>query len=134
MKKQPSSRGSASRADNRVEQRHQKQSRAAQLSAANVEESPHMDRRDSAGGSGQSLGEAPGTQKPGETAKRGALDTQYGTDSAGKAGQGGRASSGGSGASGRGEAPSQVPNPGSSEESSGTDRDTMSGSRPGSGT
>lgn len=133
MKKQPSSGGSASRADNRGEQRSQKQNQAAQLSAANVEESPHMDRRDSAGGSGQSLGDAPGVDKPGQPTKRGAVDTQYGTHSASKTGQAGRASSGGSGSgSGQSTAP-RAPNPGSSEDSAGTDRDTMSGPRPGSG-
>jgi hypothetical protein len=127
------SKGRTSAADHRAEQRNQKQNRAAQLSAANVEESPHMDKRDSAGGAGQSLGDAPDSKRGAEPPRRGALDTQYGTDSAGKTGGTGRASSGGSGASsGKGAAPA-APNPGSSEESAGSDRDTMSGPQPGSG-
>lgn len=127
------SKGQSSAADHRAEQRNQKQNQAAQLSAANVEESPHMDQRDSAGGAGQSLGDAPGSKQAGESMRRGALDTQYGTDSGSKSGGAGRASSGGSGASGgKGPAPA-APNPGSSEESSGTDRDTLTGPRPGSG-
>lgn len=135
MKKEPSPRSAASksRADHRTEQRHQTQSQAAQLSAANVEESPHMDRRDSAGGAGQSLGEAPAAQTPGEQSRRGALDTQYGTVSTSKTGPAGRASSGGSGPSDAAATAPQAPNPGNSEASSGSDRDTMTGSRPGSG-
>jgi hypothetical protein len=133
MKKQPSSGGPAARTDNRVEQRNQKQNQAAQLSAANVEESPHMDRRDSAAGSGQSLGEAPGVDESGASSERGAVDTQYGTRSASKTGQAGRASSGGSGSGSGQTGTPHAPNPGSSEESSGTDRDTMTGPRPGSG-
>ena len=131
----PATGGKASAADNRVAQRNQKQNQAAQLSAANIEESPHMDRGDSAGGSGESLGEGRESAKAGDALHRGALDTQYGTKSSLKSvqkpGQGGRVSSAGSGSSGSEEAP-QAPNPGSSEESSGAERDTMSGPRPGS--
>lgn len=133
-------------ADNRVAQRHQKRSQAGQLSAANVEESPHMDRGDSAGGAGQSRSEGQDSGQAAESLRRGALDTQYGTNSSmksgQKAGQSGRVSSAGSGSSGGSagsessggsEAEPQAPNPGSSEESSGAERDTMTGSRPGSG-
>lgn len=130
----PATGGKASAADNPVAQRNQKQSQAAQLSAANVEESPHMDRGDSAGGSGESLGEGRESAKAGDALPRGAVDTQYGTKSsksAQQSGQGGRVASAGSGSSGSEEAP-QAPNPGSSEKSSGAERDTMSGPRPGS--
>lgn len=131
-KEQAGSKGRSSAADHRAEQRNQKQNQAAQLSAANVEESPHMDKRDSGGGTGQSLGNAQASRQPGESLRRGALDTQYGTDSS-KTGSAGRASSGGSGASSGKDVAPAAPNPGSSEDSSGTDRDTMSGPRPGSG-
>jgi len=138
MKKDPArtapsstSKGKATSADNRVAQRHHKESQAAQLSAANVEQSPHMDRGDSAAGTGESLGEAPPTEHPGEPPQRGAVDTQYGTESATKVPRPGRASSGGSGSSGQVNGAQAAPNPGSSEESSGSERDTMTGSRPG---
>jgi hypothetical protein len=125
-------------ANQRVEQRRQKQNQVAQLGAANVEESPRMDRGDSAEGTGESMPE--GRDRAPQSTRRGALDTQYGTRSSTKTGpaeqaeqaeQGGRTSSGGSGSStpDRGD----VPNPGSSEESTGADRDTMTGPRPGSG-
>ena len=127
--------GKATAADHRVAQRHHKQSQAAQLSAANVEESPHMDRADSAAGSGESLGEG-SESTAAQPHRRGALDAQYGTDSAMKTaqkpGQAGRVSSAGSGSSGSGKDTQAAPNPGSSEASSGAERDTMSGSRPGS--
>jgi hypothetical protein len=115
------------RSDNRAEQRHQKQSRVAQLSAANVEESPHMDRGDSEGGSGQSL---PGgdNRRAADSHERGAVDTQYGTRSSTKTKQPAPATSG----TAADDSASQSSNPGSSEESSGTERDTMSGPRPGS--
>jgi hypothetical protein len=113
------------RTNNRAEQRHQKESQAAQLSAANVEESPHMDRGDSEGGAGQSL-PAGETQRAGHQQKRGALDTQYGTKSGAKP----AAEHASSGAD---DDVAEAPNPGSSEQSSGTERDTMSGPRPGSG-
>jgi len=124
------SRGKATAADNRVAQRHHKESQAAQLSAANVEESPRMDRGDSEAGAGESLGDAPPTQRPAEPPQRGALDTQYGTDSSTKVPRTGRASSGGSG-SGHGNGPQVAPSPGSPEDASGSERDTMTGPRPG---
>lgn len=109
---------------NRGEQRHQKESQASQMSSANVEESPHMDRGDSRGGSGQSKG---GSAHASEAPKRGAVDTQYGTDSSMKSGH----ASGKPSASKQDAEHADTPNPGSSEKSSGADRDTMSGSRPG---
>jgi hypothetical protein len=124
-------------ADRGVEQRNRKQDQAAQLSPANIEESPYMDRGDSAAGSGESLEEGRESAKVAEQLRRGAPDTQYGTYSTmktgeRKSGQAGRVSSAGSGSSGSGEDGRPAPNPGSSEASSGTERDTMSGSRPGS--
>lgn len=126
--KPPSANQRNDQSNNRSEQRHQKQSRVAQLSAANVEESPHMDRRDSEGGSGQSL---PGGEDPRarQAPERGAVDTQYGTRSSTKTSKpapaNARTGTTDDGAKGS-------PNPGSSEASSGTERDTMSGPRPGS--
>lgn len=117
------------RADNRAAQRHQKESQVAQLSAANVEESPHMDRGDSEGGTGESL-PAGERQRAGGQQKRGAVDTQYGTKSADKLAEKDRASS--SGTSSADDSSTQTSKPGSSEQSSGTERDTMSGPRPGS--
>jgi hypothetical protein len=114
------------RTNNRAEQRHQKESQVAQLSAANVEESPHMDRGDSEGGAGQSL-PAGQTQRAGAEHKRGAVDTQYGTKSGA---QSATDRSGGDGSDG---AAAQTSNPGPAEQSSGSERDTMSGPRPGSG-
>ena len=143
MKKSPqkpapsAARGKATSADHRSTQHHHKQSQVAQLSAANVEESPRMDRGDSAGGAGESLNQGTDSAKAKEAPRRGALDTLYGTNSAArtgkKAGETGRASSGGSGSSATADDGGQVPNPGSSEESAGTERDTMTGPRPGSG-
>jgi hypothetical protein len=118
------------RSDPRAEQRNQKQNRAVQLSAANVEESPHMDRRDSAQGAGESLPEGGPDERAGESMRRGAVDTQYGTRSEQKTDAARNASSGGSGPSTDDRA-AEAPNPGSSEESSGTERDTMTGPRPG---
>ncbi len=114
--------------DNRAEQRNQKENQVAQLSAANVEESPKMDPGDSAGGEGESL-DAGQSKESNQPLRRGALDTQYGTKSATKT------SSKDTGkASGRADTErAQLPNPGSSEESSGSERDTMSGPRPGRG-
>jgi hypothetical protein len=128
--KRPSKPGTArnDRTNNRAEQRHQKESQVAQLSAANVEESPHMDRGESEGGSGESL-PAGQTQRAGEQHKRGAVDAQYGTKSDAKSAADRTAPSKSSAEGPR----SQTPNPESSEESSGTERDTMSGPRPGSG-
>lgn len=128
---------------NRAAQRHQKESQVAQLSAANVEqsaanveESPHMDRGDSAAGSGESLTEGRDAAGAGESLRRGAVDTQYGTRSGMKTEAAQRAPSASPGTSESSgtradSEPPEAPNPGSSEESSGTDRDTMSGSRPG---
>jgi hypothetical protein len=115
-----------SRSDPRAAQRNQKQNRAVQLSAANVEESPHMDRRDSAQGAGESLPEGAPGERAGESMRRGAVDTQYGTRSELKTDVARNASSGGSGSS-----TPEAPNPGSSEQSSGAERDTMTGPRPG---
>lgn len=130
-------RGTTTAADHRVAQRHHKRSQVAQLSAANVEESPRMDRGDSAGGAGESLNQGTDPDKANEATRRGAVDTQYGTKSAAKTGkkvgESGRASSGGSGSSATADDGEKVPNPGSSEESSGAERDTMTGPRPGSG-
>lgn len=123
--------GKATAADHRVAQRHQKQSQAAHLSAANVEESPRMDRGDSAAGAGESLGDAPPTPRPANPPQRGALDTQYGTDSSTKVPRTGRASSGGSGSSAQGSGVQVAPDPPSTEDASGSERDTMSGPRPG---
>jgi hypothetical protein len=128
----------------RAVQRDQKKSELAQpssadveQSAANVEESPRMDRGDSAGGSGESRTEGRDTAAAGDAMRRGALDTQYGTRSGMKteaarpapSGPSGPSSS--SGARGTDTEPPEAPNPGSSEESTGADRDTMSGPRPG---
>ena len=126
---------------NRAAQRHQKESQVAQLSAANVEESPFMDRGDSAGGAGESLPEGSDAASGQQVPARGALDSQYGTDSSRKvpsehsparSPEGGRASSGGSGSSPAGK-PQGTPDPGSSEKSksTGAEPDTMSGPRPG---
>jgi hypothetical protein len=119
---------SASR-DNRAEQRHQKGSQVAQLSAANVEESPHMDRGDSEGGAGQSL---PGgdDRRAGQSHERGAIDTQYGTSSSTKTRDSKPASSGATGAAD--DSVRESAKPGPAEESPGSERDTMSGPRPGS--
>lgn len=118
--------------DNRAARRHHRQSQAAQLGAANVEESPHMDRGDSAEGTGESLGHGrDGRDAAPKPPQRGAVDTQYGTRSVQKTGAPADA---GAEASKGGDRPGAAPNPGSSEESSGADRDTMTGSRPGSGT
>lgn len=140
MKKHQASSTKKSSADagNREEQRDQEQKQGAQLSAANVEESPHMDRRDSAHGAGESLGSAPTSKEAGESFPRGALDTQYGTRSSTKTAStaptpsAGAGMPSGSGKPGGSDTPPQAPNPGSSEESSGAERDTMSGPRPGS--
>lgn len=113
--------------DNRVEQRNQKENQVAQLSAADIEESPHMDRGDSAGGAGESL--PAGSGKVPAPPRRGAVDTQYGTRSSVKPGQAGRTSSGGSGSS----TESDGADPASPDDSSGGDRDTMTGPRPGGG-
>ena len=117
------------RTNSRAEQRHQKETQVAQLSAANVEESPFMDRGDSEGGAGESL-PAGESQRAGEQQKRGALDAQYGTKSDSKGAASDRSSSSAKG--GSSDASSQAPNPGSPEQSSGSERDTMSGPRPGS--
>jgi hypothetical protein len=111
-----------------------------QQSAANVEESPRMDRGDSAGGAGESHPAGRDAAGAGDSMRRGALDTQYGTRSGMKseASQPARSGSSGSsdssdssGAGGTDTEPPEAPNPGSSEESTGADRDTMSGPRPG---
>lgn len=137
QQKRPANGGTVTAADNRgVAQRNQKENQGAPLSAANVEESPHMDRGDSAGGSGQSLGDGRDPAKAADALRRGAVDTQYGTKSSmktgRKSGQGGRVASAGSGSPGAGEQTQPAPNPGSSAESSGAECDTMTGSRPGS--
>jgi hypothetical protein len=90
-----------------------------------------MDRRDSAGGAGESLGEAPGAPQSGESMRRGALDTQYGTRSGLKTA--GRASSGGSGASGAKDPPAPPSDAGGADDATDGDRDTMTGPRPGRG-
>lgn len=136
--KRPATGGTATAADNRGVQRKQKESPAAPLSAANVEESPHMDRGDSAGGSGQSLGDGRDPPNAPDALRRGAVDTQYGTKSSMKTGwksggRGGRVASAGSGSSGAGEPTEPAANPGSPEGPSGAERDTMTGSRPRSG-
>jgi hypothetical protein len=135
--------GRADHTDNRVAQRHQKQSRAGQLSTANAEESPHMDRGDSAEGTGESLSH--GREEAAKSLRRGALDTQYGTKSslksggtdAGAPGKGGgqdaAAPNAASDTSKQSDRVPEAPNPGSSEDSSGAERDTMTSSRPGSG-
>jgi hypothetical protein len=125
MKKQGQQRPAkaADVAHTRAEQRNQKQNRAVQLAAANVEETPKMDPGDGA------VGTEPPVTRPADVPRRGAVDTQGGTPSAGKPAKSGRTSSGGSGAS-QG-ADRDVPNPGPSEASSGADRDTMTGPRPG---
>ncbi|MGZ8273693.1 MAG: hypothetical protein ACXW2G_06050 [Burkholderiaceae bacterium] len=131
----PAMAGKSTAVDSGVAQRDEKQNQAAQLSPANVEESPHMNRGDSAGGSGESLSEARDPAKGADSQRPGALDTQYGTKSSMKSGQKaetGRVASAGSGSSTAGEEAQQAPNPGSSEESTGAERDTMTGSRPGS--
>lgn len=93
---------------NQDAQRHQKQHQAGQMSA-DKEQSPKMDRGDSEGGSGESI-------------RRGALNTQYDAD--GDKAQQKESSQGGSGQS-----KPHAANPGSSEKSTGSERDTMSGSR-----
>ena len=118
--------------DNKAAQRHHKQSQVAQLSQANVEESPRMDRG-SDGGAGESLERTPDSGAD-ESLRRDDTDEQYGTHSSMKAG---RASSGGSGSSGgvstgTGVDDAKAPNPGSSEKSAGAERDTMTTARPGS--
>ena len=123
---------------NRAAQRHQKESQVAQLSAANVEESPFMDRGDSAGGAGESLPEGSDASSGRQVPARGALDAQYGTDGSGTVPSehapawpaDGRASSGGSGSSAAIK-PHDTPTPGRSETSTEAERDTMSGPRPG---
>jgi hypothetical protein len=102
--------------DNRDEQRNQKQNQASQLSAADQQQSPKMNRGESAGGSGESL-------------RHGALDAQYGTDSS-KSGQGQKHSAGAEQSRPSGQSQS-ASNPGSSEKSTGSERDTMSGGREG---
>jgi hypothetical protein len=94
--------GASSSGSNQGAQRHHKESQAGQLSTANDEESPKTN---------------PSEDERGESFKRGALDTQYdtGSDKPDKSGA---------------QSPKQT-NPGSSEKSTGADRDTMSGSRPG---
>lgn len=125
---------------NRAAQRNQKEDQVAQLSAANIEESPFMDRGDSAGGAGESLPEGSDAASGQQVPARGALDSQYGTDGSGKvpsehsparSSEGGRASSGGSGSSSPAGKPQDTPDPGSSDKSTGAERDTMSGPRPG---
>ncbi len=123
--------GRADATDNKVAQRRQKQNQALQLSPADVEESPRMDRG-SAGGAGESLDRSPESGAE-ESLRRDDTDEQYGTRSSMKAG---RASSGGSGSSagvstGVGVDDAEAPNPGSSEKSAGAERDTMTTSRPG---
>ena len=128
--------GGASAADHRVAQRHHKESQAAQLSAANVEESPHMDRGDDAGEAGESLSHGRDAGDAAEPLRRGALDTQYGTKSSSKTGGPGPVSSGaatGSETSKGGDRGQSASDPGRPEDSSGTGRDTMTTSRPGSG-
>jgi hypothetical protein len=125
----PAPRPDADHTDHRVAQRHQKQSQAGQLSSANAEESPHMDRGDSAEGAGESLSH--GRDDAAKSLRRGALDTQYGTKSSMKSG--GDAAAPADDTSKHGDRAPQAPNPGSSEESSGAERDTMTSSRPGSG-
>ncbi|HET9023231.1 MAG TPA: hypothetical protein VFN64_01585 [Burkholderiaceae bacterium] len=128
--------GEVGAADHRVAQRHHKQSQFAQLSAANVEESPHMDRGDSAEGAGESLSHGRESGRAGESSRRGALDPQYGTKSSTRTSGPSPAAPGtqaGAEASKGGDRRQSAPNPGSSEESSGTERDTMTGPRPGSG-
>lgn len=115
--------------DNRAAQRHHRQSQAAQLGAANIEESPHMDRGDSAEGTGESLGH--GRDAAPKPPARGAVDTQYGTRSAAKTGAPADA---GAEASKGGDRTGATPAPDSSEDASRADRDTMTTSRPGSGT
>lgn len=124
--------------DNGAVQRHHKQSQDGQLAPANVEESPHMDRGDSALGAGESMSHGRETSeeadRTAESTRRGALDTQYGTKSSMKTGQPPGSPTGATAETAKGgdRAPS-APNPGSSEESSGAERDTMTGPRPGSG-
>jgi hypothetical protein len=121
--------------DHRAAQRHDRQSQAAELSAANVEESPHMDRGDSALGTGESLSHgrdsAAEAEQAAESLRRGALDTQYGTKSSMKTGQPAGSPSGATAETAKGgdRAP-PAPNPGSSEPASGAERDTMTGPRP----
>lgn len=111
---------------NRAEQRNQKENQIAQLSAANVEESPKMDPGDTPEASDDALRDDKGKQ-PGNQVRRGAVDTQYGTHSEKKT----------TSPSGSADAPDsdnerrQTPDPGSSEQSPGAERDTMSGPRPG---
>ena len=136
QQKPPVTGGTATAADNPPAGPNQKENKAAPLSAANIEESPHMDRGDSAGGSGQSLGDGRDSARTADASSRGAVDTQYGTISSAKTGrksggQGGRVASAGSGSSGGGEQTQPVSNPGGSQEASGAERDTMTGSRPG---
>lgn len=134
--KRPASGGQATTAASRVAQRSPKQDPAAQLTAANAEESPHMDRGDSAGGSGESLRDGRDPGNVADALRRGAVDAQYGTDSSTKtgrtSGRAGRVSSAGSGSSGAGQGTQEATKPGSPEESAGAERDTMTGSRPGS--
>jgi hypothetical protein len=137
QQKRPATGGQAITAARRTAQRGPKQGPAAEGTPANVEESPHMDRGDSAGGSGESLRDG---RDPGKAAEErlpnGAVDTQYGTDSSIKtgrtSGQGGRVSSAGSGSSGAGADPQRDIKPASPDDSAGAERDTMTGSRPGS--
>ena len=136
QQKRPVTGGTASAADHPEAQPDRKENEATLMSAANVEESPHMDRGDSAGGSGQSLGDGRDPGNAADALARDAVDTQYGTISSMKTGrksgrQGGRVASAGSGSSGGGEQTQPAPNPGGSQETSGAERDTMTGSRPG---
>ena len=129
------SKDGAGAADHRVAQRHHKLSQVAQLSAANVEESPHLDRGDSAEETGESLSHGREAGRAGKSSPRGALDTQYGTRSSMKTGGPSPAASSpdtGAEASKGGDRGQSTPNPGSAQESPGTERDTMTGPRPGS--
>ena len=116
--------------------RNPKQKQAGGLTTANVEESPHMDRGDSGGGSGESLRDGREPAEAPDALRGGAVDSQYGTDSSIKtartSGQGGRVSSAGSGSSGAGADPQRDTKLASPDESAGAERDTMTGSRPGS--
>lgn len=122
----------------RAAQRHHRPGQAAELSAANVEESPHMDRGDSALGAGESLSHGRETpseaEQAAESLRNGALDTQYGTKSSMKTGQPAESPSGATAESAKGgdRAPA-APDPGTSGASSGAERDTMTGPRPGRG-